>query len=180
MDSAFLPLSLYQVLMQRSSAAATRDTESIQQGRQQWGRIPNQNVRSPCLPIGCSGYTAVGGGPKAYTAEGEESIGCKYGGTSSSYFTTEASLEAKLGPGNSAEAPKGLGVYQRQSTARTSSKEKQPRQRLVLLEWVTLRSSPGHLGVFTAIKFHFHKASSTTVNQHREAGSGKDNLFLVT
>lgn len=86
--------------MQSSSAVDSQATKSIQQGRQQWAKadnISNQNVRSPCLQIGCAGDTAVGGGP-----EGEESIGCKYRGTSSSYSTTEVTLEAKLGPENSA------------------------------------------------------------------------------
>lgn len=136
------------------------------------------------MQIGCAGYTAVGGGPEAHTAEGEESKGCKYRGKNSPYSTTEASLEAKLGPENSADAPKGLGVYQHQTTVRTSFEEKQPRQLLVLLDWVTLRSSPGHPAfgkrywtwgsvvapytatAFTAIKFHFHETSSAIVNQH--------------
>lgn len=46
---------------------------------------------------------------------------------SSSYTTTEASLEAKLGPENPAEAPEVLGAYQKQASARMSFEEKQPR-----------------------------------------------------
>lgn len=90
--------------MQNSSAVATQDTESIQQGRHQWGRIPNQNVGSPCLQVRLCWIHAVGGGPAAHPAEGKESTGCKSRGINSSYSVNEASLEAKLGPENSAEA----------------------------------------------------------------------------
>lgn len=115
-------------------------------------------------------------------------------GRSSSYSTTKASLEAKLGRENLAETQKGLGVYQHQTTTRTSFEEKQPRQLLVLLDRVTLKKhllpgkrhwtwgsvvAPYTAAVFIALKFHFYKTSSTMVNQYREAGSGEDNLFLV-